>query len=198
MWFRVLALAAAFAFSAGASQAAAPTVASKAATASDGFVAGLIDQHGAPVKAQRLVGKPSIVHFGFTHCPEVCPTTLNAVAGLMQQLGELADQINFVFVTVDPERDTADVLKQYIAHFDNRIIALTGSTEAIAAVARAFKTSFAKRPNKDGSGYSMDHAIFAFLKDRNWKTVSTLYLGSGANRELVKKRLKGLLSKTGS
>lgn len=155
-------------------------------------VAGLTDQHGVPLTRSRLLGRPAIVHFGFTHCPVVCPTTLNEVALLMERLGPKADQINFLFITVDPKRDTADVLKTYVDHFDKRIIGVTGSEKAISAIARSFGTSYAKRPHEDG--YNMDHAIFAFLKDSRWRTVGTLYLGSGANQKLVDKRVNALLA----
>ena len=168
-----------------------PSTAGKSASMPSGFVAGLIDQHRQPVTARRLLGKPAIVHFGFTNCPVVCPTTLNEVATLMDTLGPRAEHLNFVFVTVDPERDTADVLKSYIEHFDKRIIGLTGSLDAITALAKSFKTSFAKRPYDDG--YNVDHAIFAYLKDSEWRTASTLYMGDGANRDLVNKRIDALL-----
>lgn len=159
---------------------------------SEPVVADLTDQHGVPLSTARLLGRPAVVHFGFTHCPVVCPTTLNEVALLMERLGPKADQINFLFITVDPKRDTADVLKTYVNHFDKRIIGVTGSEKAISAVARSFGTSFAKRPHEDG--YNMDHAIYAFLKDRRWGTVGTLYLGSGANQKLVKTRINALLA----
>ena len=157
----------------------------------DTFVADLTDQHGVPLTRSRLFGKPAVVHFGFTHCPVVCPTTLNEVALLMERLGPKVDRINFLFITVDPERDTADVLKTYVGHFDKRIVGVTGSGKAISAMARSFGTSFAKRPHEDG--YNMDHAIYAFLKDARWRTVGTLYLGAGANRKLVGARIEALL-----
>lgn len=156
------------------------------------FIAGLTDQAGSPVSRKRIFGKPAVVHFGFTHCPSVCPMTLNEVALLMDRLGAEADDINFVFATVDPERDTAPVLKEYIDYFDSRILGLTGSIDAIKALARHFDTTFAKRPN--AHGYNVDHAIYAFLTDTAGKVVSTLYLGTDANRRLVKTRLQKLLA----
>ncbi|MGI9425364.1 MAG: SCO family protein [Hyphomicrobiaceae bacterium] len=171
--------------------AVSPATSDDKASTANGFVEGLIDQHGRPVAAKRLLGKPTVFHFGFTHCPVVCPTTLNEVATLMADLGPRADRLNFVFITVDPERDTASVLKTYIGYFDERIIGLTGSEKAIAAIAKSFKTTYAKRPHEDG--YNMDHAIFAYLTDRSLRMVSTLYIGSGANRNLVRKRIDKLL-----
>lgn len=160
--------------------------------AADTFIPGLTDQNGSPVSRSRLFGKPAVIHFGFTHCPAVCPMTLNEVASLMDRLGPMADDINFVFATVDPERDTAPVLKEYIDYFDSRILGLTGTVEAIGALAKQFDTTFAKRPND--SGYSVDHAIFAFLTNTKGEVVSTLYLGTSANRKLVKSRLQDLLT----
>jgi protein SCO1/2 len=161
-------------------------------TAQKGFVTGLIDHNGAPATLERFTNKPTLVHFGFTHCPDVCPTTLSEVSALMSNLGPDADRINFVFVTVDPARDTTDVLKNYLSHFDERIVGLTGSEKAIAVLAKSFNAAFAKRPQV--SGYSIDHAIFAYLKDRQWRTVGTLYMGVGASRELIEQKLGALLS----
>ena len=158
------------------------------------FIRGLTDQNGAPVTRNRLFGKPAVVHFGFTHCPVVCPTTLHEVGLLMQRLGAKADQLNFVFVSVDPERDTANILKDYIGNFDERILGVTGTTEAVAKLAKYFGTTFSKRPA--GEGYNVDHAIFAFLTNTSGKVVSTLYLGTEANRQLIGKRLNDLLSGT--
>ena len=174
-----------------AAHATSPSDKQTSATELESLIADLTDQHGVPLTRSRLYGKPAIVHFGFTHCPVVCPTTLNEVALLMERLGSKADRINFLFVTVDPERDTADILKTYVSHFDARIIGVTGSEKAIAAIARSFGTSYAKRQHEDG--YNMDHAIYAYLKDSRWRTVGTLYLGSGANQKLVNSRIEALL-----
>ena len=172
---------------------ASPSDKASGKTERDRFLSELRDHHGEPLTAARLRGKPAVVHFGFTHCPVVCPTMLNEVALLMERLGPTADRINFLFVTVDPQRDTAEVLKTYVEHFDKRIIGVTGSEEAIAAIARSFGTSFAKRPYEDG--YNMDHAIYAYLKDSEWRTVGTLYMGAGANQKLVSSRIGALLKK---
>ena len=173
------------------------TLASQDASAQDrpsapGFIVGLTDQHGKVVTRGRLFGKPAVVNFGFTHCPVICPTTLLEVSLLMQRLGPKADKLNFVFATVDPERDTAPVLKEYVDSFDKRIIALTGSAKAIAKLAKHFGTTYAKRPTEDG--YNVDHAVFAYLTNTGGKVVSTLYLGTSANPALIEKRLEGLLS----
>ena len=187
----ILALLLVFALQTTTSQRLAAASTQMEKPGSNGFIAGLIDQNGKPVSRQRFAGKPTLLHFGFTHCPEVCPTTLNEIANLMAKLGPKADRINFVFATVDPERDTPEVLKEYIGHFDERIVGLTGSVTAITALAKSFNTSFAKRAY-DG-GYTMDHAIFAYLKDRYWQTVGTLYMGVGANSAFVQKKMAILL-----
>ena len=173
----------------GSAHAASPA----APKSGDKEIAGLTDQHGVPIRMEQLFGKPAVVHFGFTHCPDVCPAALDGTAHLMKRLGADAERMNFVFITVDPERDTAAVLKDYIAYFDKRIIGITGSEKAIAAIAKSFGTKYAKRPYEDS--YTMDHTIYAYLKDTAWKTVGTLYLGASANQKLIDKRVGALLGK---
>ena len=152
----------------------------------------LTDQHGNVFKLEDLKGKPSVVNFGFTHCPVVCPTMLSGVSFYMNKLSNRADNINFVFVSVDPERDTAKVLKEYIGNFDDRIIGVTGTSEGIANLAKVFDTKYEKR-TVDGDSYEMAHVIFAYLLDKTGKKVGTLYTGSDANPKFVMKRLTKLL-----
>ncbi len=125
----------------------------------------LIDTDGEVITEADLRGKPAAMFFGFTHCPEVCPTSLFDTAGWLDALGEDADKIQFVFVTVDPERDTPDVLKQYVKAFDERIMGLTaGSEEEIADVADRYRIRFEKVPLKDGD-YTMNHTADMLLFD---------------------------------
>ena len=125
----------------------------------------LIDTNGEVVTQEDLRGKPSALFFGFTHCPEVCPTALFDTAGWLDALGEDADKIQFVFVTVDPERDTPQVLQQYVKAFDERIMGLTAeSPEAIAEVAERYKIRFEKVPLKNGD-YTMNHTADTLLFD---------------------------------
>ena len=152
----------------------------------------LMNQHGEPFELAHLRGKPSVVHFGFTNCPVVCPTMLNGVAVYMQKLGKRADQFNFVFVSVDPERDTTEVLRQYIGYFDERIIGVTGSADGIARLAERFGTKYEKRA-AEGGGYEMAHVIFAYLLDKAGKKSGTLYMGSESNQRVVMKKLTALI-----
>jgi protein SCO1 len=166
-------------------------MAPRAAEVTSGPEFTLIDQNAKPVTAADLKGKPTLVHFGFTHCPVVCPTTLFEVAELMKDLGPRADQVNFVFVTVDPERDTPELLKQYVANFDERFIALGGTNEAVEAFAKGFKAGFTKV--QQGDSYTIDHTVHGYLLDRDWIKQGTIYAGADSNRARVVLALKTLL-----
>src|SRR5207302_5390536 len=122
----------------------------------------LIDQNGKPVSDADLKGKWQLVFFGYTHCPDACPTALNEIALALDRLGAKREQVEVVFITVDPERDTPEVLKSYVASFDAPIIALTGAPEAVAQAARAYRVYYAKHPRADGE-YDMDHSAVIYL-----------------------------------
>lgn len=128
---------------------------------------------GEVVTEQTLKGRPSAVFFGFTHCPEVCPTTLFDLTGLLQELGPDADKITPVLITVDPERDTKSVLAEYMQSFDPRILALTGSPADVDAAAKAFKVFYRKVPADNGS-YTMDHSAVVYLMDREGRFAGSL------------------------
>ena len=128
---------------------------------------------GKPFDSAVLAGKPFVVFFGFTHCPEVCPTTLNDLTLAFNELGDKANELRAVFVTVDPERDTPQALKDYLQSFDARILALTGSADEIAKVAKLYRVYYAKQPTSDG-GYTMDHTALVYLMNRDGKFVGTL------------------------
>jgi protein SCO1/2 len=124
----------------------------------------LIDGDGRPVTDQTWRGKYMLVYFGYTFCPDVCPTTLSAVADALDILGSKADHIQPLFITVDPKRDTPAVVKQYAAAFGPRIIGLTGSPEQIAAAAKAYRVYYAE--HRTGTGpddYSMDHSSVLYV-----------------------------------
>lgn len=133
----------------------------------------LTDTDGKPFDSVSLAGKPFAVFFGFTHCPEVCPTTLNDLTLAFNELGDKANELRAVFVTVDPERDTPQALKDYLQSFDARILALTGSADEIAKVAKLYRVYYAKQPTSDGS-YTMDHTALVYLMNRDGKFVGTL------------------------
>ena len=126
----------------------------------------LVDDTGAQVTEAALKGKPTVMYFGYTFCPEVCPTTLTDLAQWMQMLGPDADKLNYVFVTVDPERDTPKVMHDYVSAFDPRIRGLTGTPEQIAKVANEYRAYYKRIPTSDG-GYVMDHTAILYLMDPN-------------------------------
>lgn len=143
---------------------------------------------GKRVSEKDLAGKPFAVFFGFTNCPDVCPTTMLELSNRMRELGADADKMRIVFITVDPERDTPDYLKTYVANFDPRIIALTGTAEEIADVARKYRAVYRKVPTS--SGYTMDHTATVFLMDKAGKFAGTLAYQEAADTQLAKlKRL---------
>jgi protein SCO1/2 len=135
----------------------------------------LVDQDGKTVTDRDLNGHPSLVFFGFTHCPDVCPTTLFEMSEVLRVLGPEADRINVLFVSVDPERDTPDKLKDYLSSFDPHLRGLTGSPEAVAAMIKAYRVYARKVPQENG-GYTMDHYAGIYLMDKNGRFVAPFKL----------------------
>ena len=135
----------------------------------------LTDQNGKSISDQDLKGRPFLVFFGFTHCPEVCPTALADISQIMDKLGADAEKVNALFVTVDPERDTPAVLKDYLTSFNPRLIGVGGDADALAAVAKAYRVYYKKVPLKDGD-YTMDHTAIVYLMDKNGQFVSPFSL----------------------
>jgi protein SCO1/2 len=134
-------------------------------------------------------GKPFAVFFGFTHCPDVCPTTLAEMTQTLAELGAQAKDVRIYFVTVDPERDTPQALKSYMGSFDERMVGLTGSRDEIDAVIRAYRVYARKVPTKDGD-YTMDHTASTYLMDGKGRLVGTLSYQEDARTRLDKlKRL---------
>lgn len=147
---------------------------------------------GATVNSQDLQGKPYAVFFGFTHCPEVCPTTLYEMSSLLAKLGDGAKSFRVFFITVDPERDTLEEMKGYIANFDPRIEALVPTPAQLQKIARDFRIYYAKSPTSDGS-YTMDHTATVFLMNAQGKFAGTIAFGEAADmREAKLRRLLGL------
>jgi protein SCO1 len=134
----------------------------------------LVNQDGRGVSAQDLKGHPFLVFFGFTHCPDVCPTTLFEVSEVLRALGRDADKVNALFVTVDPERDTPDKLKEYLSSFDPHLTGLTGSPEAVAAMTKAYRVYVKKVPQAEG--YTMDHTAIVYLMDKEGRFVAPFSL----------------------
>jgi protein SCO1/2 len=135
----------------------------------------LTDQNGRTVTNEDLKGHPSLVFFGFTNCPEVCPTALFDISEVLNKLGSDADKVNALFVTVDPERDTPEKLKDYLSSFNPRLIGLGGDPAALAAVAKAYRVYYKKVP-QDGGGYTMDHTAIVYLMDKQGAFVAPFSL----------------------
>ena len=135
----------------------------------------LTDQNGRTVTDGDLKGEPYLVFFGFTHCPDVCPTTLMELSDVLDKLGPDAARIHALFITVDPERDTPAELKDYLSGFNPRFEGLTGDPAAIAEVAKGYRVYMKKVP-LDGGDYTMDHTALVYLMDKNGKFVAPFNL----------------------
>ena len=125
----------------------------------------LTDHSGKPRRLEDFRGKAVVVFFGFTRCPDVCPTTLADAAQAMKQLGPDADRVQVLLVTVDPERDTRKVLAEYVTGFDPRFLGLVGDLEATRRAAKEFKVYFEKRPGRTPDSYSVDHSAQSYVID---------------------------------
>ncbi|MGL4526911.1 MAG: SCO family protein [Aestuariivirga sp.] len=147
----------------------------------------LASANGGVVDSQDLAGKPYAVIFGFTRCPEVCPTTMAEMSAALTELGDESKDLRVFFVTVDPERDTAEFLKDYLSSFDPRIEALVPTAEELAAMARSFRAYYAKSPTSDG-GYTMDHTATVFLMNQQGKLASTISYGEEKATRMAKLR----------
>jgi protein SCO1/2 len=149
----------------------------------------LASSRGGAVDSESLRGTPYAIFFGFTHCPEVCPTTLYEMSTMLTALGDDAAAFRVFFVTVDPERDTAAMLKDYMASFDPRIEGLVPSLEQLPKLAADFRVHYAKVPTSDGS-YTMDHTASVFLMDADGHFAGTLAFGEpAATREAKLRKL---------
>lgn len=135
----------------------------------------LLDQDAKTVTEQDFKGKPLLVFFGFTHCPDVCPTELFDMSEVLRKLGPDANRVAALFITVDPERDTPAVMKDYLSSFEPQIRGLTGDTAAIAAVEKTYRV-YAKKVPLDGGEYTMDHSAVLYLMDKNGRFVAPFNL----------------------
>ncbi|MBO6510944.1 MAG: SCO family protein [Roseibium sp.] len=145
----------------------------------------LVNGTGETVTDKTFAGKPTVLFFGFTYCPDVCPTTLSELQGWMEGLGEDANKLNYAFVTVDPERDTPDVMRDYVWAFDKRITPLTGSREQIDAMIKTYRVYAKKVPLDDGD-YTMDHSAAVYLMNADNKFVGTIAYGEAEETALQK------------
>jgi protein SCO1 len=135
----------------------------------------LTDQAGRTVTEKDMQGRPTLIFFGFTHCPDICPTSLFEISEVLRAMGKDADRVNAYFISVDPERDTSAAMKDYLSSFDSRLEGLTGNPDQIAKVISAYRVYARKVPLKDGD-YTMDHTALIYLMDRDGKFVSPFNL----------------------
>lgn len=133
----------------------------------------LTSHRGEAVSEADMRGKPYLLFFGFTHCPDVCPTTLAGLSRRLEQLGPDAGRLGTLFVTVDPERDTQEALASYVTSFDPRILALRGDQAQTDEVVKSFKAAARKVPTKDG-GYTMDHNAIVYMMNADGTFVGSL------------------------
>jgi protein SCO1 len=146
-----------------------------AAPAAIGGTFQLTDQAGQTVTEKNLVGHPTLIFFCFTHCPDVCPTSLFEMSEVLRAMGKDADGVNAYFISVDPERDNAAAMKDYLSSFDPHLKGLTGDPDAVAKAISGFRVYAKKVPLKDGD-YTMDHTALVYLMDRDGKFVAPFNL----------------------
>jgi protein SCO1 len=135
----------------------------------------LLDQDGRQRTDAEFRGKPFLVFFGFTHCPDICPTALFEMSEVLRRLGPDAANTAVLFISVDPERDTPEKLKEYLSSFHPRIVGLTGSPQEIAEVEKTYRV-YAKKIPLDGGGYTMDHSAIVYLMDKDGRFVAPFNL----------------------
>ncbi|HYD78744.1 MAG TPA: SCO family protein [Paucimonas sp.] len=152
----------------------------------------LTDHNGKPRTLADFKGKAVVVFFGFTQCPDVCPTTMAEMSAVMKELGPLADKVQVLFVTVDPERDTQELLSKYVPAFDARFLGLRGDLEATKKVAQDFKVFYQKVPGKEPGSYTMDHTAGSYVFDPQGRI--RLFVRHGQGAAPIVQDLKQLLS----
>jgi len=151
----------------------------------------LTGHDGKPRTLADFRGRVVVIFFGYTQCPDVCPTTLSELAEVMRLLGPDADRVQVLFVSVDPERDTQELLSQYVPAFDKRFLGLYGDAEATARTAKTFKVFYQKVPGKTPTTYTVDHTAGSYVYDTQGKL--RLFLKHGAGAEPIAQDLRQLL-----
>jgi protein SCO1/2 len=141
----------------------------------------LPDHNGKQRSLADFKGKAVVVFFGYTQCPDVCPSTMAEMSAVMKQLGPDADRVQVLFITVDPERDTPQLLSQYVPAFDPRFLGLTGDKAAIDKVVKEFKVFYQKVPGKEPGSYTMDHTAGSFVFDPQGRIRLFVRHGQGAD-----------------
>ena len=153
----------------------------------------LVDQHGKSRADGDFRGEHLLIYFGYTYCPDVCPTALSDMALVMDALGDEADKLRPMFITIDPSRDTPERLKPYVANFHPKLVGLTGSEAAVAAAAKAYRVYFAKSKTEAGSGeYLMDHTSIIYLMGPDGRYLT--HFTHGVTAETMAKRIREKLN----
>lgn len=152
----------------------------------------LSDVNEQPRRLADFRGRVLVVFFGFTQCPDVCPTTMGELRAVKEALGPAGDDVTPIFISVDPERDTPQLLRDYTAAFGPDFVALRGTLEQTEAVAKEFKAYFKKVPAKEGDGYSVDHSAACYLFDRKGRV--RVYSRYGAGTQQLLEDIKQLLA----
>ena len=147
----------------------------------------LVDQRGAPITEPAFRGQPSAVFFGFTHCPEVCPTTLFELDGWLKTIGDDGKDIGAYFVSIDPERDTPELMNSYVSNVSQRIVGITGEPDKVHAMAKAFGIYW-RKVDLDGGDYTMDHTASVLLLDRKGDFAGTIAYGENPKTAVEKLR----------
>lgn len=147
----------------------------------------LVDQRGDEITEAAFRGHPSVLFFGFTHCPEVCPTTLFELDGWLKQLGPGGEAIQAYFVTVDPERDTVEIMDSYVGNVSDRITGITGEPDKVLAMAKSFGIYW-KKVELDGGDYTMDHTASVLMLNRAGDFAGTIAYGENPDNALAKLR----------
>lgn len=151
----------------------------------------LVDQNGKTRKDAEFRGKYMMVFFGYTHCPDFCPTGLQAMTESLDALGKDAEKIQPIFITVDPDRDTAKVLKDYVPNFHKRLIGLTGSDEQVAKAAKAYRVYYARTGKPGTEDYLMDHSTFTYLMGPDGQYLT--HFSHGTPPKTVAERIRKLM-----
>jgi protein SCO1 len=143
----------------------------------------LVGGDGKPVTDRDFRGRYMLIFFGFTHCPDICPAELQVIAQALEQLGDKAKKVVPIFITLDPEWDTPEAMANYVKSFGPNFVGLTGSPEAIAAAAKAYRVAYSKVENKESAGdYSVDHSALVYLMDPEGRYVTHFSYGLSADQ----------------
>ena len=147
----------------------------------------LVNQDGERVTEKDFRGKYMLVYFGYTYCPDICPAELQVMSAALDELGEKAENVTPVFITVDPERDTVEQMKSYVGNFHPRLVGLTGSKEDVQAAAKAYRVYYARAKSDSATDYLMDHASIVYLMSPEGEYLAHFAYGTG-----VEKMAKGI------